>query len=82
MRVGIACRIEPVAAHVLAVAFGLQQAGHDLLIGIRAGVREEGVDLRERRRQAGQVERDAADERFLGGLRCVAGDLLPSAAPE
>ena len=66
--VGVAGCIQPVAAHVLAVAFGLQQAGHDFFIRIRAVVRQKGVDLRKRRRQARQIQRHTADERLLGGL--------------
>ena len=67
--VGIAGDIEPEAAHVLAVAFGLQQAADDFLIRIRAGVGEEGIHFSCCRGQAGEVERHAADQRFLRGFR-------------
>jgi hypothetical protein len=66
--VGIARGVEPVAGHVLAVALGFEQAV-TTFHKRPAGVGEEGVDLVHRGRQAGEIERDAADEGFLGGLR-------------
>ena len=61
----IAGGIEPEAAHVLAIAFGFQEAGDDFFIGVGCGVGDEGIDLCQSRWQAGEVQCDAADEGFL-----------------
>ena len=63
VRVGVAGGVEPVDRHALAVVRRGQQAIDDLLVGVGRCVGEEGIDLGRRRRQAGQVERHAADER-------------------
>ena len=47
----------------------LQEAVHGLLIGIRRAVLREGLHVRRRRRQAGEVERHAADQRVPVRLR-------------
>ena len=57
VRVAVAGGVEPVAGHVLAVAGGGEQPVDDRFVGFGPVVGEEGVDLLERRRQAGQVER-------------------------
>ncbi len=69
-RIAVAHEVEPVPAPSLAVRGRREQAIDKLLVGIRRLVRDERLDLLRRRRQAGQVERHAADERaFDGGLR-------------
>jgi len=79
VRVGIARGVEPAAGHVFAIARRGQEAFDDLIIGLRRGVGEEGVDLCGRRREAGQVERHAAEEAgFVGfrrGLQALDGKL-------
>ena len=66
--VAVAGGVEPEPRHVLAVAGRLEQAVDDLLVSLRRRVGQEGVDLFEGRRQAGQVERHAADQGRLLGL--------------
>ena len=43
--VGISGQVEPMPAHALAICLGCQQAIDDLLISVRGGVADEGVDL-------------------------------------
>ena len=45
MRIGIAGHIQPVAAHVLAVAFGFQKAIHEAIVGLLGCVSEKRVNL-------------------------------------
>ena len=77
MRVGVAGGVEPAAGHVFAIARRSQEAFDDLVVGLRGVVGEEGVDLGRCRRQAGQVERHAAEEAgfvgFGGGLKALGG---------
>ena len=68
VRVAVAGGVEPEAGHVLAVARRREQPIDRSLVGVGAIVGEEGVDLRRRRRQAGEVERDAAQQRDAIGL--------------
>ena len=68
VRVGVAGEIQPRTRPPLAVARRGQQAIDDAVVGVRRRVGEEGVELGGRRRKAGQVERDATEERRL---RCV-----------
>ncbi len=63
-RVGVAGQVEPHPRPVLAERVLRQQAVHHFLVGVGALVGDERVHLGRRRRQAGQVERDAANERF------------------
>ena len=63
VRVGVAGDVEPVAGHLLAVMLRGEIAIDHLFVSIRRVVREERVHLGERRRQPGQRERDAANER-------------------
>ena len=67
--VGVAGEVEPVPAPALAVVRRREQPVDHLLVGVGRLVVEERVDLLRRRRQAGQVEGDAADEcsRVAGG---------------
>ncbi len=69
---GEARHVQPVAAPALAVLRPGQQPVHQLLVGVRRLVLDEGVDFVRRRRQPDQVERHAADVRppiRLGGGR-------------
>ena len=68
VRVGVAGGVEPAAGHVFAIARRSQEAFDDLVIGLRRGVGEEGIDLGGRRRQAGEVERHAAEQAGLVGF--------------
>ena len=65
--VGIAQDVEPVAAVADAVLLAGEQAVDDLFVSVRRFVVEEGVLLGGRRRDADQVEIDAAQERALVG---------------
>ena len=66
--IGVAGGVEPVAAHVFAVALGFEEAGDEFFVGVGGGVGEEGVDFLEGGREAGEVEGDAADEGFFGSF--------------
>ena len=56
--------------HPLAVARRREQPVHEIVVRGLAVVGQERVDLRQGRRQAGEVERDATDQRAPIGLRC------------
>ena len=72
-------QVEPELGHLLAVVRRGEHAVHQLLVGVGRRVGEERVDLRERRRQAAQVERQPADQRRLVGLgRRLAGPPAPA----
>ncbi len=62
--VGIAGKVEPVTGHVLTVSRAGQETVDESLVGRRRSVLQESLDLRRRRRQAGQIERNAANERL------------------
>ena len=66
--VAVAGGVQPEAGLVLAVARRPQQPVHQLLVGLRRRVRQEGIDLGRRRRQAGQVEAQPAGEGAPVGL--------------
>ena len=65
---GVAGDVEPVAAPALAEARRREQPVHHLLERFGRRVRDERLHLLGRRRQAGQVEVDAAEERALVGV--------------
>jgi hypothetical protein len=67
--VGVARQVEPGGGHALAEARVGEQALDEALVGVAGALGEEEVDLCARRRQAGQVERDAPDQRLALGLR-------------
>ena len=67
MTLGEAHHVEPVTGVALAVGGGGEETIDESLVGVGPGVGEEGVDLGWRRREAGQVEGDAAEER--GAIR-------------
>jgi hypothetical protein len=62
VRVGVAGEVEPATGPALPVVGRGEQPVDVLLIGVRRGVAQEGVGLLGRRRQAGEIERDAAGE--------------------
>ena len=66
--VGVARQVEPVLRPAHAVLRAGQQAVDDLLIGVGRAVVQERLDLLGRRRQAGQVEAEAAEQRRAVGL--------------
>ena len=65
--VGVAQDVEPVPAVADAVLLAGEQPVDHLLVGVRRLVAEERVLLGERRREADQVEGDAAEQRPLVG---------------
>ena len=67
--IGIAGDVEPVAPPALSVGGRCEEPVDDPLPGIGRGVVEEGADLRGRRREAGEIEGDAAEERAPIGER-------------
>ncbi len=69
VRVGVAREVEPRPRPALAVALRGEQAIDQAAVGVGARVRHEGVDLLRRRRQADQVEAQAADEGLARRLR-------------
>ena len=74
--VGVAGEVEPRPRPALAVVRRRQQPIDDALVGVGRRVGDERVDFRGRRRKAGQVERDAAQQRRLSasgdGDSCLA----------
>ena len=68
VRVGVAGEVQPGPRPALAVVGRGEEAVDDLLVGVRAAVGEEGVDLRRRRGKADEVEAEPADERLARGL--------------
>ena len=65
--IGVARSVEPVGRHAFAVARRGQQPIHGALVGVGADISQKFVERRRRRRQAGEVERNAAEERRLVG---------------
>ena len=61
--------VEPIARHVFGVTRRFEQTIDELPVGVGARIRDEGVDLVERRRQASQRQADPVDQRFAIGLR-------------
>jgi hypothetical protein len=61
--VGVPGQVEPPPRPPLAVVRRGEEPVHHLLVGVRRLVREEGIHLRRRRRQADQVEVHPPDER-------------------
>ena len=74
--VGVAGLVEPESAPALAVMRRRQEAIHQLLIGVRPLVGDEGVHLFRRRRQTEQVETEPADQHSSVGLRRRGDPLL------
>jgi hypothetical protein len=60
--VAVAGEVEPEARHVFAVAGRRQEPVDELLVRVRRGVGDEGLDFGRRRGQAAEVERHAAGE--------------------
>ena len=69
LRVCIPREIEPRTRPALAIRRRRQQAIDDLFKSIRRDIGEEGIHLRERRRQPGEVERHAPQQHRAIGLR-------------
>ena len=61
--VGVAGQVEPDTRPALSVALRGQQAIHQALIGSVALIVDKGIHLRDRRRQAGQVNREPTNHR-------------------
>src|SRR5262249_29221354 len=78
--VGVAGSIEPVPTPSLAVMRRREQSIDHLLVSVRAPVREERINLGRRRRQSGEIEVDAADERGPVGFRRWSGTSFSSRA--
>ena len=67
--VGVAGGVEPGQRHALAVVGAGEEAGDDLVIGVRGVVREEVLHVARAGGQAGQVQEEPAEERGPLGLR-------------
>ena len=63
VRVAIPHQVEPITRHVFAESFRLEQPIDHAFVRTRLVVVQERIDLGRRRRQAGQIERRAADQR-------------------
>jgi hypothetical protein len=57
-------RVEPIRGHAFAIGRPREQSIHERVVRARRRVGDERVDFRERRRQAGQRERKAIDQRL------------------
>ncbi len=69
-RIGVTRSVEPIGSHPLPVAGRVEQAVNQALIGLGRIIAQKGVDFRQRRRKARQVQRQTADERrFVGFWR-------------
>ena len=68
--VGIPRQIEPLGRHPLTVARRLEQPVDHPLIRFRRRVLHERFNLIQRRRQSGEIERDAANQPFFACFRC------------
>ena len=78
--VGVAGDVQPVPAPALAVVGAGEEPVHEGLVGgVRVRGLDERLDLVRRRRQPGQVERDAADQRAGVRGRVPASDPWPPA---
>ena len=67
--VGVAGLIEPMLGPLLAVMPRVQQAIHQLFVGVRAIIEQKALDLLGRGRKTRQVEAEPADQRGLAGGR-------------
>ena len=67
VRVGVTGRIEPVERHPFAITRRRQQPIDELLVSLGRGIRKKLIHLANRRRDAGQIERDSTDEPLLLG---------------
>ena len=76
VRVRVTRGVEPVAAPAFAVMRGVEQPVDQPFVGVGRGVREEGLDLGGRRRQPGEVQAGAAQQRDLFGVGREAESLL------
>ena len=72
VRLGEPHHVEPVLSPTARRSAGREQPLDELLVGVGSLVLQERIDFLRRRRKAGQVERDAADERELVGFRPTA----------
>ena len=74
--VGVTRHVEPVHGHAFAVGGRGEETVHGLLVGIGGCVGEEGIDLGDRGRNPGEIQRRAAEQAFLvrvgGGLELFA----------
>ena len=64
VRIGVTRGIEPIPNHPLAVTRTREKPVHDALVSGGGFVGEKRVHLRQRRRQAGEIERHATNQRF------------------
>jgi len=67
--VGITRQVKPVPAPALAIVRRRQQAVDQPLVGVRPVIGDEAIDFLRRRRQAGQIQADPANERDPVRLR-------------
>ena len=74
--VGVAGKVEPAAGPAFAIPRAGEQSFHQPLIGIGRSVGAEGIEFGGRRRQADEIEMNAAAERGPVGLRARREPLL------
>ena len=78
--IGVTRGVEPITGAMFAVLRRVEQAVHQFLVGIGRFIFDERFDFLRRRRQAGQIERDAASKRAAVGLgRGLEALLVPAA---
>ena len=77
-RVRVPDQVQPVDRHALAVVRGLEHGIQEPLVGVRPAIPREGLGILRPRRQAGQVEADAAGQRpavsLLHGPQALFGE--------
>ncbi len=66
--IGVTGGVEPTEGHALAIARRGEKAVHNFFVGAIGFVVQEGVDFGGSGREAGEIERDAADEGFAIGF--------------
>ena len=81
VRFAVVDHVQPVPPPALAVARRGQQPVHQLLVGVRRAVGDEGLDLFRRRRQAVQVEGEPADQGGRDPPPAKASASFPPASP-
>ena len=66
--IGIAGDVQPLRGHPFPIGLSLQQVVHQGLVGPGRSIVKEGVNLRQRGWQSGQIKADTPNQALLGGL--------------
>ncbi len=69
MGIAVSGRVQPVTGHLLAIAGRGKKPIYESLVRIRLSVGDEAVDIGNRRRQPGEIERHAPEQRKRAGFR-------------